>query len=255
MTQPTDDAPAARRRLGWGGTLLVLALWLAGGLVGAFAAYRVVGSESDDLVDPGATLALTALPAVVALALVALVVSRLRWWSPVLRDDRPARPWIWVVPLGLAAVAGLALDRDRVAAAGAGLVAAAALSALLVAASEELAFRGFLLVSLRDRYAELPAALLCTLLFGVAHMLAGGLSNLAQGVLTVLAGFLYYVTRRVTRGLAGAVILHGWYDFCVFSAALGPGSDDSSSLFGVAVGLLVLFAVALGGYRLWQPAR
>jgi membrane protease YdiL (CAAX protease family) len=249
---PTHD-PAQRRRIGWVGTLLVLALWLVAGVVGAFVAYRIAGSEPDDFLDAGSTLALTALPAVVALAAVAIVVWRLRWWAPVLRDQLPVRAWAWVFPLGLAVAAGLALDRDRVSSAGAGLVAALVVSAVLVAASEELAFRGFLLVSMRDRYAELPAALVTTLLFGVAHMLAGGLSNLAQGVLTALAGFLFYVTRRVARGLLGAVVLHAWYDLCVFSAALGPGSDDASSLFGLAVALLVLVVLALAGYRLWQP--
>jgi membrane protease YdiL (CAAX protease family) len=231
----------------------VLLAWVVAGLAGAFAVYLAAGSEGDALLDPAGTLTHNAVPALAALVLIVGVVSWLRWWPVVLHDDVPARRWAWAFPVGLALGGAAAVDWSRLSDAGLALVVALAVSTLAVAASEELAFRGFLLRAMRDRYSELAAALITTFAFGLAHMLNGGLSNVAQGLLTLMAGFVFYAARRVSGGIVVPILLHAWWDFCVFSAELGPGAAEASSLFTAAVILLILFLVSLLGYRLWQP--
>jgi uncharacterized protein len=250
------SAPAAdgtRRQAGWPVVVGALVAWVAAGLVAAFVVYLLAGSEGDPLLEPGGTLVHDAVPALAAFAVMAGIVSWLRWWPVVLRDDVPARTWAWVFPLGLAAGGAAVADWSRIGAAGGALVAALVVSVLAVAASEELAFRGFLLRAMRDRYPELAAALITTFVFGIAHMLNGGFGNLAQGLLTFMSGFVFYATRRVSGGLLVPVALHTWWDFCILSADLGAGVSATSSLFTGAVILLALFLLALAGYRLWQP--
>jgi membrane protease YdiL (CAAX protease family) len=250
MTQQV--APQGRREVGWGVVIGVLVAWLAAGLLGAFVVYRVVGSEDDALLDPGTELA-GVVPSAAALLLIVGVISWLRWWPVVLRDDVPARGWAWVFPLGLLAAGAAASDWGRIGSAGTALLASLVLSVLAVAASEELVFRGFVLRAMRDRYPELGAALITTLLFGLAHMLNGGFGNVVQGLLSFMTGFLFYAARRASRGIVLPILLHAWWDFAVLSAELGPGGADASSLFGAAVVVVVLFVVALAAYRLWQP--
>jgi membrane protease YdiL (CAAX protease family) len=245
-------APQPRREVGWGFLVGVLVAWLAAGLVGAFVVYRVVGSEDDALVDPGVELA-GVVPSAAALLVIVGVISWLRWWPVVRRDDVPARAWAWVFPLGIVVAGAASADWGRVGSAGTALIASLALSVLAVAASEELVFRGFVLRAMRDHYPELGAALITTALFGLAHMLNGGFGNLVQGLLSFMTGFLLYAARRVSRGILVPIVVHAWWDFAVFSAELGPGGAGASSLFGAAVVVVVLFAVALAAYRLWQP--
>jgi membrane protease YdiL (CAAX protease family) len=247
-----NSTSQARRTVGWGVVVGVLVAWLAAGLLGAFVVYRVVGSEDDALVDPGRELA-GVVPSAAALLLIVCVISWLRWWPVVLRDEVAARGWAWLFPLGLLAAGAIATDWGRIGSAGGALIASLAVSVLAVAASEELVFRGFVLRAMRDRYPELTAALVTTLLFGVAHMLNGGFGNVVQGLLSFMTGFLFYAARRASRGIVLPILLHAWWDFAVFSAELGPGSADASSLFGGAVIVVVLFVVALAAYRLWQP--
>ncbi len=242
-----------RRRIGWGLVLGVLVAWIVAGIVGAFAVFLVAGSEGDPFVDVGSALAHNLAPALASLALIVCTISWLRWWPVVLHDDVPARAGAWLLPRGLVAGGAVAADWSRISAAGAGLVVALVVSVLAVAATEELAFRGFLLRAMRDRYPELAAALITTLLFGVAHMLNGGFGNIAQGVLTFMTGLIFYVARRVSRGIVIPILVHAWWDFCILSGDLGAGAAESSSLFTTAVIVLALFLVGLAGWRLWQP--
>lgn len=57
---------------------------------------------------------------------------------------------------------------------------------------------------------------------------------------TLVGGYLYYLTRRVSGGLAVPVLLHGFWDFGLFSAAVVEGETYS------VVPLFYLPAVILG---------
>ena len=253
MVAEGDAVATSHRRLGWWGLVGVLVLWLAGGFVGAFVAQAVTGSEDDAFAEVPAMLAHTALPALLSAVAVGVVVTVLRWWPDVLRDRVRARAWAWVFPLGLVAGGAFLADWSRLSGAGAGLVVSLVVCVVAVAASEELAFRGVVLTALRDRMPEFWAAIATTLLFGVAHMIDGGFGNIGQGLVTMLVGYLLYVARRVSGGLLVPVVLHAWWDLCVFSHDLGPGSSAASSLFEATLLVLVLVVAALATFRLWQP--
>jgi membrane protease YdiL (CAAX protease family) len=249
------DRIGVRRQGGWGLVAGVLIAWVVAGVAGAFLAFLIAGSEGDPFLDPGSTLAHNAVGTLASLVVIVAAITWLRWWPVVVREDVPARRWAWVFPVGVTLGAATAADWSRIGAAGAALWASLAISVLVVATSEELAFRGFLLRAMRDRYSEFTAALITTLLFGVAHMLNGGFSNVVQGLLTFMLGYLLYVTRRVSKGILVPILIHAWWDFCVLSGDLGPGATETSSLFTAAVVELVLFVIAMAGYRLWQPRQ
>ena len=244
--------PEPRRPQGWAAIALLLVAWLVAGLVGALVARVVSGPADDDYAAPGSALAHEALPSLVSLVVVAVAIGWWRWWPQVLHDRVPARAWAWVFPGALAVAGGFLGDWTRVAAAGATLVLVLAVSVLLVAASEELLFRGFILEALRERYPELAAALVTTLVFGLGHLVYGGFGNVVQGVVAMLSGFVYYVSRRLSRGIVVPVLLHAWWDFCTFSSLLGAGSGDGAPLFEVTLVVLLAAVGALATYRWWS---
>jgi uncharacterized protein len=231
----------------------VIALWVVASLAGALLGRVLTGPEDDAFASTAVTLGNDALPAAFGIAVAVAVTARLRWWQPVLRDARRAPAWAWVFVLGLAGAGALLVDWSRLSGSGATLLVTVGVTALLIAASEELVFRGVVLIALRGRYSEFWAALITAALFGIAHLLAGGFANIGQGVFTLIAGYLFYVTRRVTGFLIGAIILHGWWDVSVFSNDLGAGSGTAPLYFEAAVLLAVTFVAALVTFRWWQP--
>ena len=239
------------RRVGWGAIIAVLAAWLVAGILGAVVGGALTGSTDDPYSEAGLLLGHIALPAAAGLAVTAGAVSLLRRWPDVLRERLPMRSWAWALPGAMAVAAAAFADWSRVAAVGAALVVALVATALVVAASEELLFRGLLLTGMRDHLHELAAALVSSLLFAAMHMVvAGGLTDIVQGVSTFLGGIVYYVARRVSGGLVVPVLLHAWWDICAFSAVLGPGPDSDHRAFESLLVLLVLGVVALAA---WKP--
>ena len=97
---------------------------------------------------------------------------------------------------------------------------------------------------MRDRYGrEWLAALITTVLFAVSHAPAG----VPNVVSTLVTGFLFYWMRRVSGGIVVPALVHGLYDFAVFSSYTGPepANTDSLSLalFLVGAVLCVLLLV------------
>lgn len=111
-------------------------------------------------------------------------------------------------------------DWSRLLAAGPALLAALIVTVAIIAASEELTFRGLLLVAMRGRYREGVAAAMTVVIFAVVHVLVGGgLSDLGQGISTILGGFLYYLTRRVSGGLLAPILVHATWNFTALSGS------------------------------------
>lgn len=253
MDSGTNPERTDGRLLGWPALLGVIVLWVVASLAGALLGRLLTGPEDDGLSSVPLALGHDALPAVFGVAVAVIVIARLRWWQPVLRDFRRARAWAWVFPVGVVAAGALLTDWSRLTSNGIGLLVSLVVTVILVAASEELAFRGIVLVAMRGRYAEFMAALITTLLFGAAHLLAGGFANIGQGIFTLFAGYLFYVTRRVTGLLIGAIALHAWWDLAVFSHDLGPGSGEAPLFFEASLLLTALFVISLATFMWWQP--
>lgn len=256
MDVPEQEPPrtgAGRRRCGWPGLLGVLAAWLVAGVFGALAGRVLTGAADDPYAAVGTLLGHVALPALSGLVVGAAAVGWLRWWPAVLREPSGLRlrGWAWSFPAAMAVVAAAVVaDWPRLGAAGTGLLAALVVTVLLVAASEEVMFRGLTLLALRDRYPEVVAALLMTALFAVLHvLLGGGLTNLGQGIASFLGGWVYYLTRRVSGGLLAPVLLHAWWDLAAFSRQVGAGVDADNRAFE---GIVALFALCLVSWLSWR---
>jgi len=161
------------------------------------------------------------IPLLVVLVLQVVVVSRVGWQRPVLRDDsRTTKQWLWVFPV-LFLVGGLtALGTNGFASdAGGAYLIGCAVTMLLVGATEEITFRGILLVGGRKAFAkESTAVLFSSVLFGLFHLpnvfIGSAFSDAAsQVVKTAILGLALYCLRRVTASLIPCIVLHAVYDF------------------------------------------
>ena len=79
------------------------------------------------------------------------VVTWLRWWPEILRDERPVQPWVRRVPVTMIVVALLATNYGHLAHQDAGLVVSLVALVAVVGVGEELMFRGLGVVTFRAR--------------------------------------------------------------------------------------------------------
>ncbi|MEV0685723.1 CPBP family intramembrane glutamic endopeptidase [Nocardia sp. NPDC050378] len=161
------------------------------------------------------------IPLGAALIFTYAVITYLGWLRPVLRDDRPTRSWVRVVPiLLLVAVAG-GISYTALAEKGWLFVVVLLIATQFVGWGEEGMFRGIGVVMLRDHgLAEGRVALWSSLVFGAVHLANGithGASAIFQAVVVSLAGYFFYLTRRVTRGNIANSVIHGLFDFSLLT--------------------------------------
>jgi membrane protease YdiL (CAAX protease family) len=192
----------------------------------------IPGNDRVDYVDLGAVgtpwIRQFVIPLLAVLALQVVLVSRLGWWRPVLRDEEPSRRRgrAWIAPaiilfLGL----GRFLDDGFASEAGASFLVGVALTMLLVGLTEELTFRGILLVGARGALgSERSAFLFSSAMFGLFHLPnmfigAGVGAALFQVVQTAVIGSALYSLRRASGGLVACVALHAVYDFFLIQGA------------------------------------
>jgi hypothetical protein len=114
---------------------------------------------------------------------------------------------------------------------------------LVGAVTEEMLFRGYLLVELTRAVSFWPAAVLLAALFGAFHWLKGGGENLYGGVQAFMIGLAFAVSFRMTGTLWIAIGTHFGWNFA------------QSFIFGLPNSALVfshhLFQVSLHGLQLW----
>lgn len=171
---------------------------------------------------------------IVSSLVLAVVVTALGWWRPVLRDrTRSRHRWPIIAPILLTVIAVVGLfSADWTAVGGAFLLAA--LGLCLVGFTEEIVTRGVLLVALRSRLAEVWVWLVSSSLFALMHLINVALgqslvATLPQVLAAFSTGTILYILRRTTGSLVPAMLLHALWDFTIF--ILGNGSP------GVAAGL------------------
>ncbi|MFN8021656.1 MAG: CPBP family intramembrane glutamic endopeptidase [Acidimicrobiales bacterium] len=168
---------------------------------------------------------------VVALVVVLVVqlafIGRLGWWREVWRDARPGRWWMWL-PVALVVLAAVGtIAREGVSDAPTHYWVGMTLTMVLVGATEELTFRGILLVGARELVDERRAWLVSSALFGLFHLpnaiLGQSLAlSLRQVVATAVIGSAFYCLRRAGGWLLPCIVLHAAYDWCVIQGnALG----------------------------------
>ncbi|ROP63639.1 CPBP family intramembrane glutamic endopeptidase [Curtobacterium sp. ZW137] len=185
---------------------------------------------------------------IVAAVAVAVTVSLLGWWGPVLRErHRSPHRWTLLAPILMAVIAVVGLAFADWGAVG-GAFLAAALVLLLVGFTEEVVARGILLVALRSRLSEVWVWLITSVLFGVMHMSNVFLGQavgptLVQVVFAFSAGSVFYVLRRTTGSLIPAMVLHAVWDFTQFVGGVGERSAVADFAQGVYVGVALLGVV------------
>lgn len=182
----------------------------------------------------------------VALVIVVLTISLVRWWPIVLREQLRVRRWVWIVPIAFLVVSLALTDYTRLSDAGLTLTLTLLVGSLLLAIGEELLFRGVVLRFMRDRYREVIAAVATSALFGISHIVAGPVNV----VVSALFGYLMYYTRRVSGGILVPIVVHALYDFSVWSSLTtsAPAKDGDA---GPALALLTiaLLIVVIVGHR------
>lgn len=188
------------------------------------------------------------IPVALSVAFCIAVIQGLGWWKPVLRQDPPVQRWVLLVPLAIAVAIAAGTDYGTLGKASSGFVIWLLLGAMLVGLGEELMFRGIVVAGLRMRGArESRVALWSSVLFGAAHTMnwfADGGGHVAQVFLTIFMGWFLYLTRRATRGIIVPVLLHGLWDFGLFSGMVTNDIYAGAIAFiAVQAALIVLVVV------------
>lgn len=167
-------------------------------------------------------------PLLVVLALQIVLVTRLGWWRPVLRDEEPSRRRgrAWIAPVVILFLGvGRFLDDGFASEAGASFLVGVGVTMLLVGLTEELTFRGILLVGARGTLgSERSSFFFSSAMFGLFHLPnmfigAGVAAALFQVVQTAIIGSALYSLRRASGTLLACVALHAVYDFLLVQGA------------------------------------
>ncbi|MEV7692520.1 CPBP family intramembrane glutamic endopeptidase [Microbacterium sp. NPDC089189] len=178
-----------------------------------------------------------------------IVTAALGWWRPALTERRRSRHrWPIFVPiLMLVGVLINVVTTDWSQFDASFLLSLAALG-ILVGFNEELMARGLLLTGLRPQVREAWVWFITSALFGGMHLINALLGAplggaLAQAGLAFASGTAFYIVRRVTGSLIGAMVLHGLWDVSVFASGHAPLGPALGSLLGPIVGVLALATV------------
>jgi sodium transport system permease protein len=131
---------------------------------------------------------------------------------------------------------------------------------LLAPVCEELAFRGFILTGLRQRFHPGTAILLSSLLFAVSHL------NVFQFLPTFILGVLLGLVATRSRSVLPGIFIHLLYNGLFVAPVVFPGFADTLSralasppflrpaLVAVSSALVAVY-LAVTGYQLWATGR
>lgn len=164
------------------------------------------------------------LPLGVALIYTYGVISLLGWRQPVLKDNKPVRKWVWVVPIILIISILLATDYADLFSKSFGYILLLFITCQFVGWGEEGMFRGIGVQTLRSHnLTEGKVALWSSLIFGAVHLtnaLGHGVQAIPQALAVSFAGYFFYLTRRVSGGNTLNSILHGLFDFSLLTSTV-----------------------------------
>lgn len=162
------------------------------------------------------------IPLLVVLVVQVAITTKLGWWTSVMRDPaRTTRRWFWVVPAVLLILGLIAFASSGAQDAGFDYLVGCLATTMLVGITEEMTFRGLLLVGARRVFTrEWLAVVLAGALFGLFHLpniLLGAPTGptVVQVVQTAVIGTGIYCLRRVSGWLVPCMVLHGLYDYLV----------------------------------------
>jgi CAAX protease family protein len=122
------------------------------------------------------------------------------------------------------------------------------LGALLVGCGEEAMYRGIGVTTFRvNGYSEGKVALWSSAVFGLSHgvnlFTSQGKVAFVQVLAAAAAGYFLYLIRRVGGGLLLPVIVHGLWDFGIFTGRLGAVYAGTGLLVLADVVIVVILLV------------
>jgi hypothetical protein len=208
--------------------------------------FKLSGVDYDDIVGSAdnALKAIVIPLAVVAVALI-IVTTLLGWWKPALCDEHRARGWIMAVPIVMLTVTIAGINYGHLGDLDSGLLLWIAVGTLLVGFSEELMYRGLVLVSFRGAMRESHAWFWSSVAFGLLHGINAFLGQdfvptIVQIVSAFVLGSGFYVARRVSGVIFLPMLMHTLWDFSTFTGdgyVLGRMAS-TISLVAVLIGLI-----------------
>ncbi|MFB7718485.1 CPBP family intramembrane glutamic endopeptidase [Nocardia sp. NPDC056100] len=214
-----STAPTGRRRLSYPLYAAIVVVYLA--IIQGGGIWMKHLSGEDDFRSTRAVFYGMIIPLGAALIFTYGVIAYLGWLRPVLREDRPVRSWVRIVPIVfLVAIAG-GIAYHALSQKGWLFVVVLLIATQFVGWGEEGMFRGIGVVILRDHgLTEGKVALWSSLIFGAVHLANGithGASAIFQAIVVSAAGYFFYLTRRVTGGNIANSIIHGLFDFSLLT--------------------------------------
>ena len=176
-----------------------------------------------------------------------IVVAYFKWWQESgLKwvDNNRSLLLLWLPALAIIINLALGLPANTT---GGRVLLIVLVNTLLVGISEELMFRGILLHGARSRYRFWAAILIVSILFGLIHTLNGFITGefgvaLFQSVTAFSSGLMYMGLRLRQNSLLPVMLIHGLWDFSVFSAGQAT----------MAIALVgIVFVIIFFFYGLW----
>lgn len=257
MSALADPPLRGNRRLSYAAFAAVVVVYLVIIQVGGLLLQAASGE--DGFVTTRGVVLIMIVPLALALIFTYGVIAYLGWWRPVLRDDRPVRRWLWVVPIVFLVAIAAGIDYGALAEKGWLYVVVLLVATQLVGWGEEGMFRGIGVTVLRERgLTEGRVALWSSVIFGAVHLsnvVGHGLSALPQALIVSLAGYFFYLMRRVSGSIVLNSVVHGLFDFTLLSGT--AILVDQAGYPGALLPILlypVLAVVLLAGRRRIEPA-
>ncbi|OUC80157.1 CPBP family intramembrane metalloprotease [Gordonia lacunae] len=237
--------PPARRRLGYAGFAGIVVVYLAIIQLGGLAIARLA-DESEPVTTAGVVFGMV-IPLGAALLFTIIVVVALGWQKPVLRDDRPVRRWVWVVPAVFVVAILVGIDYGSLAQKDLLFILTLLIATQFVGWGEEAMFRGVGVTTLRDHgLAEGKVALWSSVVFGAVHLtnaMTHGVSAIPQAIAVSLAGYFFYLIRRVSGGNVLNSVIHGLFDFSITTGTVIL--DDQKTYVGAIAPILVYVVLGI----------
>lgn len=239
----TNIAPMAGRRLPiWGFVLLAVVYLAAVQLIPRLTTPD--DTEYAKFTDTASVVGGLWVTVGVGSAIGLIAVAVLGWWRPVFLEGNRLPRWTWVFPIVMLVAIAAGVSYGNLGEKGLSYTLMLLVGCLFIGVSEELMFRGIGVIAFRQAgFTEGKVALWTCVLFGLAHatnIFSEGIGAVPQVLITAIAGYFFYVTRRVSGLLIVSMIIHGLWDFGLFTNTLSTPAG-----FGVAVFILTDIVLAI----------
>ena len=246
------------RQLSWKGFLGVVVGYLVVlRVVGIVAGVDVDGDAA--MPDAEAVLRNFVIPIGATAVYAALVVTWLGWWREVVYDRHPVQRWVRFVPVFMLVAALAGVNFGHLADQTASLVLTVVCTAALVGFTEELMFRGIGVTTFRSSgFTEGKVALWSSLIFGAVHLqnaFGEGPQAIAQAVIVSTSGYFFYLCLRSGGVIFVPMVVHGLWDFSLFSSELGADADAAvTTVLPILAQIILIIVLLVRRHRIERPA-